>query len=79
MQVMGWDWGGMITFNDVVCQENTAVENGGCFYGTGGAIFNEGATLRNNVANNGACICERNVYDCLEFTWSGRSVSATYH
>lgn len=60
--MFGWDAHGTIIFNDVICKDNTVTEDGGCFHGWGGGIFNNGTALLGNVANNGACICERTKY-----------------
>lgn len=61
VQVLGWDTDGTITFNEVICKGNWAENDGGCYYGVGGAIFNNGTEMQGNLANNGACICERNM------------------
>lgn len=74
VQVLGWDSNGTITFNDVVCTRNTALESGGCFSGRGRGIVNDG-TVMHSVVNNGTvmhhnhaeyggCICESHVWVC---------------
>ena len=44
------------------CANNWATNGGGCFYGLGRGIFNDGAAVLDNEALNGGCICKRKVY-----------------
>ena len=69
VQVFGWDMDGTVIFNDVLCKDNTATINGGCFQGSGRAIFNSGASLLGNKAINGACICEHVQFVPIVFRW----------
>ena len=57
--MVGWDINGTIVFNDVICEQNYAVRDGGCFYGLGEGIFNNGTVVLDNMAENGGSICER--------------------
>lgn len=44
VQVLGWESTGAVEFNDVVCSNNTAGGNGGCFCGSGVLLWlREGA------------------------------------
>ncbi|CAM9644386.1 unnamed protein product [Ectocarpus sp. 13 AM-2016] len=52
--VLGWDSTGAVEFNDVVCSNNTAGGNGGCFYGSGRGILNAGTLMRSNEGIYGA-------------------------
>lgn len=52
---------GTITFNDVTCSENSATNDGGCFYGAGTNIFNDGVVALDNKAERGGCICAWNI------------------
>lgn len=65
VQVMGWNASGTIVFNHVSCAANTVINDGGCFYGMGRGIINDGTVMLDNEASNGggASICERNT--CL--------------
>ena len=58
-QVLGWDANGAIVFNDVVCTENSAELEGGCFYGVGAGIINHGTVMIDNAGDSGGAICER--------------------
>lgn len=58
LQVFGWNTTGTIEFNDFFCRNNSAAENGGCFYGAGRALVNNGTVMLDNVAKLGGCICE---------------------
>lgn len=58
VQVFGWDVSGTITFNDVTCSDNKAVSEGGCYYGSGLSIINDGTVMHNNEALDGGCLCE---------------------
>ena len=58
VQVFGWCSYAAIIFNDVACTQNTAVESGGCFYGAGTGILNNGTVMNGNHAMNGGCLCE---------------------
>lgn len=49
---------GTIEFNDVLCSQNTAGEDGGCFYSAGKGTITNGTTMQDNVAVDGGCICE---------------------
>lgn len=60
VQVFGWDIKGTIVFNDVLCKDNGAQISGGCFYGSGKAIFNDGTVMLDNSGANGGSVCERN-------------------
>lgn len=60
-QVFGWDTLGSITFNDVNCSENLATNDGGCFFGAGSNLFNDGTVMLGNQADKGGCICERSM------------------
>lgn len=57
-QVFGWDTEGRIDFEDVLCHDNTATDNGGCFYVTGRSTIGNGTEMRGNVAAAGGCLCE---------------------
>lgn len=61
VQVLGWDAHGTIVFNAVLCKNNTASNNGGCFYGAGRGIVNDGTAMQNNSAVHGGSIRERNM------------------
>ncbi|CAM9190499.1 unnamed protein product [Ectocarpus sp. 8 AP-2014] len=54
--VLGWDSTGTVEFNDVVCSNNTAGGNGGCFYGSGKGILNAGTLMRSNEGIYGASV-----------------------
>ncbi|CAN0155805.1 unnamed protein product, partial [Ectocarpus fasciculatus] len=54
--MFGWDSGGAVELNDVVCSLNEAEENGGCLYSAGIAIANDGAMVLDNLAEAGGCI-----------------------
>lgn len=57
---MGWDANGAIVFNDVVCSDNAADFEGGCFYGVGRALINDGTVMTDNSGGSGGgSICER--------------------
>ena len=56
--MFGWDPSGTIVFNDVLCEKNVAVGNGGCLYSTGRSSVNDGTVMHDNEANEGGCICE---------------------
>lgn len=58
---MGWDSRGTIVFDNVSCTGNAATFNGGCFYGLGRSIFNDGASMLDNSAVNGGGIRELKV------------------
>lgn len=60
--MFGWDTDGTIIFDDMNCTNNWATINGGCFYGMGRAIFNDGVTVLDNKALNGGCICKHSVH-----------------
>lgn len=62
MQVFGWDTSGTITFNDVTCSDNSAESEGGCFFGAGKSIINDGTVMHHNSARDGGCLCEYNIY-----------------
>lgn len=57
-QVFGRYATGAIEFNEVVCSQNIAGKNGGCFLSAGRGIVTNGTTMQDNVADNGGCICE---------------------
>lgn len=57
-QVFGWDETGSIELKDVICTENVAAGNGGCFYVSGGGLVNDGTVMTNNEGKYGGCICE---------------------
>ena len=61
VQVFGWDTNNTVTFNDVLCTENEAFRNGGCFHGYGTAVFNDATVMTRNVALHGGSIRERNL------------------
>ncbi|CAM9194141.1 unnamed protein product [Ectocarpus fasciculatus] len=52
--VLGWDPTGAVEFNDVVCSNNTAGGNGGCFFGSGRGVVNPGTLMRSNEGIYGA-------------------------
>lgn len=62
MQVYGWDTSATVTFNDVNCSENVASNDGGCFYGAGSNVFNDGVVMLGNKAERGGCLCEYNMH-----------------
>lgn len=66
-QVYGWDIHGSITFNDVNCSENVATRWGGCFFGAGSNVFNDGTVMLANQAEKGGCICEPNMSSFVLF------------
>ena len=47
-----------ITFNNVTCSTNVATNDGGCIYDVGTNIFNDGAVMLDNEAENGGFVCE---------------------
>lgn len=57
-QVFGWDVRKTVELNDVVCSQNFAEENGGCFYGAGRGVVNTGTAMLGNLADQGGCVCE---------------------
>ena len=57
--MVGWFSNGTITFQDVACMNNTAVESGGCFYGAGGGMLNNKTVMKDNNAYTGGCLYER--------------------
>lgn len=67
VQVFGWDENGTMIFNDVLCTENTAYRNGGCFSASGRGVVNDGTAMTGNVALNGGSIRECNVNRCVFF------------
>lgn len=58
VQVFGWRSAGTITFYNVACLENAAGFDGGCFYGMGNNILNDGVVMLDNGAEDGGCICK---------------------
>lgn len=59
----GWDSSGVVVFNDLRCTNNSAwAGGGGCFYGEGRGVINDGSVMHDNGANNGGCICERSIF-----------------
>lgn len=56
--MFGWDVGRTVELNDVVCSQNSAEENGGCFYGAGRGVVNDGTSMLGNLADQGGCVCE---------------------
>ncbi|CAM9843693.1 unnamed protein product [Scytosiphon promiscuus] len=54
--IFGWDETGAIELNNVICSENMAVGNGGCFYVSGGGSVNDGVEMINNEGKFGGCI-----------------------
>ena len=72
----GWDIFGTVTFNDVNCSGNVAANDGGCFYGAGSNIFNDGVFMLDNEAEKGGCICECNMHR-FGFLCTGRGTAAT--
>eukprot|EP00903_Cladosiphon_okamuranus_P020452 g18772.t1 len=54
--VFGWDISRTIELNDVVCSQNSAEENGGCFYGAGRGVVNNATSMLGNLAEQGGCI-----------------------
>ena len=76
LQVYGWDIFGTVTFNDVNCSGNVAANEGGCFYGAGSNIFNDGVVMLDNEAENGGCICECNMHR-FGFLCTGTVTAAT--
>ena len=56
--MFGWDETGAIELNDLLCTDNTAVGNGGCFYVSGGGAVNDGTVMTKNEGKYGGCICE---------------------
>lgn len=65
VQVLGWDAKGAIIFNAVTCTQNTAVNFGGCFRGTGKDVVNNGTFMNDNHATHGGCICENYIWHCV--------------
>ena len=61
--MFGWDPAGSVELNDMMCAQNEAGENGGCFFSAGRGIVNGGTVMRGNLAGSGGCICEK----CLSF------------
>ena len=47
----------------MMCSQNEAGENGGCFFSAGRGIVNDGTVMRGNLAGSGGCICEK----CFSF------------
>lgn len=56
--MFGWDVRRTVELNDVVCSQNSAEENGGCFYGAGKGVVNDGTSMLGNLAGQGGCVCE---------------------
>lgn len=56
--MFGWDETGAIELNDLLCTDNTAVGNGGCFYVSGGGVVHDGTVMTKNEGKYGGCICE---------------------
>ncbi|CAM9217775.1 unnamed protein product, partial [Laminaria digitata] len=54
--VLGWDSAGTITFNNVTCSDNSAVSEGGCYYGRGTTVINDGTVMHDNSALDGGCL-----------------------
>eukprot|EP00903_Cladosiphon_okamuranus_P020453 g18773.t1 len=54
--VFGWDVQGLITFDEMTCEENTASGEGGCFYAAGGGLTTNSTTMRDNDGLTGGCI-----------------------
>lgn len=77
VQVYGWDPTGTIVFNDVFCTNNSAEENGGCFHGSGKAIFNNGTVMLNNQGEHGGSICKRTQLQLFVFLFGSRGTAAT--
>lgn len=69
VQVFGWDASGTITFNDMLCTNNSAEEYGGCFHGSGKGVFNNGTVMLDNHAEHGGSICENIMYAATVILW----------
>eukprot|EP00752_Nemacystus_decipiens_P008151 g7290.t1 len=54
--VFGWDLTRRVELNDVICTQNSAEENGGCFYGAGRGVVNSGTAMSGNLAGQGGCM-----------------------
>ena len=57
-QIFLWDINATGTLNNFTCSNNIAVEEGGCLFGVGTAIINNGTIMRDNEADQGGGICE---------------------
>lgn len=64
-QINAWDRDGSLAVEGLVCEKNTAVDNGGCIYAVGTAVLDSGTVMRDNVAYEGGCICERRTVGIL--------------
>lgn len=57
-QIFGWDPNGTVVLEDMVCQNNTGVEQGGCISAHGIAVIGEDTYMFGNQGDLGGCICE---------------------
>lgn len=58
IQVFGFDVKGTIVLSDLICEHNWADYNGGCFYGSGRTVVDEGTVMLDNAGSNGGSVCE---------------------
>lgn len=56
--MFGWNSAGRVDFGDVLCRDNTAAKQGGCFFVSGTALMDKDTIMRGNTAKNGGCMCE---------------------
>lgn len=61
----------MVEFHDVLCSQNAAGEDGGCFFIAGRGTVTNATTMQNNVAEQGGCICEYHVATSVSIETQG--------